>query len=336
MIQPELFAQLRLLADAYRLPVTGPAERVNEVAPPSAVQQVLAEVESRLPDGRFRVLAAGQRFDVLLPPSTEPGDRVRVSIAAARGAAAQAPSAGPAPAQAEEAVTSELSATGRFVAQLAARPPEGESPGRVPPGTLPAAQPLLPDAPVDARVAAATLRELVNLSGLFYESHQAQWVEGARTRDELQREPQGRLPPLPPAAGERAEAAPLDTRTAPIVQQQLNALEARHLVWQGQIWPGQAMRWEIGETGGDDEDGARTAGEPAARAWSTRLDLALPRLGGVSAVLTLAADGLRVRLSAEAPATGELFAGELEALRGALGAAGLVVSQLGTVPHERA
>ena len=335
MIQPELFARLRLLAEAYRLPVTGPAERVNEVAPPSAVQQVLAEVESRLPDGRFRVLAAGQRFDVLLPPSTEPGDRVRVSIAAARGAAAQAPSAEPAPAQAEEAVTSELSATGRFVAQLAARAPEGGSPERVPPGTLPAAQPLLPDAPVDARVAAATLRELVNLSGLFYESHQAQWVEGARTRDELQREPQGRLPPLPPAAGERTEAAPLDARTAPIVQQQLNALEARHLVWQGQIWPGQPMRWEIEERG-DDEDGAPAAAEPPARAWSTRLDLALPRLGGVSAVLTLAAEGLRVRLSAEAPATGELFAGELEALRGALGAAGLVVSQLGTAPHERA
>lgn len=348
MIQPELFARLRLLAEAYRLPVTGPAERVNQIAPPSAVQQVLAEVESRLPDGRFRVLAAGQRFDVLLPTNTQPGERVRVSIAAARS---DAPASAPAAtAHAEESVHSQLSAAGRFVAELAlggGRAPPGAARA---PGAIPPSQPLLPDAPVSPAVAAATLRELVALSGLFYESHQAEWVGGERTREQLLREPQGRLPPLPaalPRAGAQAASAPpaaaapstaeaapdfeappaLHPAAAPLVQQQLNALEARHIVWSGQIWPGQPMRWEIEET---QDEAPRAPGAPAARAWQTRVDLQLPQLGRVSALLTLGARGLQLRLAAELEPTRALLAAQSAELGAALAGAGLPPAFIGT------
>ncbi|AOY94716.1 hypothetical protein BKK79_22725 [Cupriavidus sp. USMAA2-4] len=94
-------------------------------------------------------------------------------------------------------------------------------------------QPLLPAAPAGA-AAAATLRSaltmLVNQSGMFYESHLAQWFNGARSLDALRQEPQGRLPAAPrpdaqdgAAAGttaQAAQAAPAatpDARPAPPV-----------------------------------------------------------------------------------------------------------------------
>ncbi|MDR0736912.1 MAG: flagellar hook-length control protein FliK [Zoogloeaceae bacterium] len=69
---------------------------------------------------------------------------------------------------------------------------------------------------------------------------------------------------------------------APLVQQQLEALATNVYVWQGQVWPGQKMDWEIIE-----EEGRHEHGENTAANWTTRLILTLPRLGGVEATLRL-------------------------------------------------
>jgi hypothetical protein len=72
---------------------------------------------------------------------------------------------------------------------------------------LPRAQPVLPQA-----LAAALARTVAN-SGLFYESHLAQYAAGTRTRAELAQEPQARLDATlkvaraPGAAGENSGAA---------------------------------------------------------------------------------------------------------------------------------
>ena len=58
----------------------------------------------------------------------------------------------------------------------------------------------------------------------------------------------------------------------PIVQQQLDALSTQNYAWQGQIWPGQQMQWEIGEN----PDGARSTENDAIARWQTRLKLVLP------------------------------------------------------------
>ncbi|MDR1890376.1 MAG: flagellar hook-length control protein FliK [Zoogloeaceae bacterium] len=68
----------------------------------------------------------------------------------------------------------------------------------------------------------------------------------------------------------------------PLVQQQLEALATNSYVWQGQIWPGQNMDWEIVE-----EEGGREQSENIAPNWTTHLHLTLPRLGGVDATLRL-------------------------------------------------
>jgi hypothetical protein len=339
MIQPELFARLRSLAEAYRLPVAA-AERVTAVTPGASAEQVLAKVEAQLADGLFRVLAAGRRFDMALPPSTRPGDQLRLSAADLRAAGlARLPGAGPAPDA--ESAHGEISATGRLVAHLAE-----QIAGKQAPGTIIASLALLPDAPIDTVVAAATLRELVALSGLFYESHQAEWVSGARDTAQLLREPQSRLPPPPsqegappgsaPAAGAppltsapgTAQPSPIHPDAAPLVQQQLNALEARHIVWNGQIWPGQPMRWEI-----EDAADERASAEAPEHSWRTRVDLQLPRLGALSALVSLGHGGLSVRLTAESAATQALLDERSEELRASLAAAGLPAVSVARQAH---
>jgi hypothetical protein len=68
-----------------------------------------------------------------------------------------------------------------------------------------------------------------------------------------------------------------------MVQQQLQLLDQRQLAWQGQVWPGQEMRWEV------EEDGANRYSEEGeqARVWRTRVQMSLPKLGSVDVLLTL-------------------------------------------------
>ncbi len=76
---------------------------------------------------------------------------------------------------------------------------------------------------------------------------------------------------------------PIPRDLVPIVQQQLDALATQNYAWQGQIWPGQQMQWEIGEN----PDNGRSADSDAIARWQTRLKLSLPMLGGINAVLRL-------------------------------------------------
>ncbi len=76
---------------------------------------------------------------------------------------------------------------------------------------------------------------------------------------------------------------PIPRDLVPIVQQQLDALATQNYAWQGQIWPGQPMHWEIGEN----LDGERSSDNEAIARWQTRLKLSLPMLGDINAVLHL-------------------------------------------------
>ena len=77
--------------------------------------------------------------------------------------------------------------------------------------------------------------------------------------------------------------SPIPRDLVPIVQQQLDALATQNYAWQGQIWPGQQMQWEISEN----SDGTRSSDDDTIARWQTRLKLSLPMLGGINAVLRL-------------------------------------------------
>lgn len=124
--------------------------------------------------------------------------------------------------------------------------------------------------------------------------------------------------------GAPAPRDPVHPLAQPVVQQQLETLETRHIVWQGQVWPGQHMDWEI------DEDGARSNGdgEDEAPRWRTQLHLQLPGLGGVTAKILMDGQGVRVDFAADRDKTASLMKNDIATLARSMEEAGLKVSAL--------
>lgn len=85
------------------------------------------------------------------------------------------------------------------------------------------------------------------------------------------------------SAAAKGQPMQIPADLAPLVQQQLDALATQTYAWQGQIWPGQQMSWEIDEQQHKDHGGEADL----AAQWQTRLKLNLPQLGGIDASLRL-------------------------------------------------
>lgn len=201
--------------------------------------------------------------------------------------------------------------------------------------------------PPTAAALAGALRQALQGSGLFYESHLGDLAFGQRTVDQLRAEPQASLPPGPARTGEPPARAALPAAApapagaagdpaagggaptlapagihpdaAALVRQQLDIVANQALVWQGQAWPGTPLEWEVRREPGD------TAAD-AGPHWATRLTLDLPRLGLVEARLNLAGDQLVMQLIA--PRSAREIDGAAQALRDGMRRAGLTLSHL--------
>lgn len=121
---------------------------------------------------------------------------------------------------------------------------------------------------------------------------------------------------------------------APLVQQQLDALSTQTFAWQGQIWPGQQMHWDIERQA--DEQGSRSDDESAVR-WRTRLKLDLPQLGGIAASLSLGPGGeIGVELATESADSEARLDGAAAQLVAQMAAAGLNLIQFSVKHGETA
>ncbi|WP_028454376.1 flagellar hook-length control protein FliK [Chitinilyticum litopenaei] len=164
-------------------------------------ERVSATVQGLLPNGRFAVLVKDQLLDMNLPRNTQPGTQLDLTVLEAdeqiRFALEQKPAAQP-----QSAGTPvSLSGAAQRLQDLLARLPGGES--KV---VLSRAEPLFSGPPDTAKLAgqlAASLGE----SGLFYESHQAQWVKGERSLPQILREPQALLSLAQAATAQDAAAS---------------------------------------------------------------------------------------------------------------------------------
>ncbi len=399
-----------------------------------AGQIFTAQIRDVLPQNTYLALVAGKQVTLSLPENVKSGDVLELIVIE------QTPSTVVAK-RAEPGSTSQLSpqTTLSNTAQMlrSLLPREGETPTAAP---LNRGQPLLSQPPQNGAELAPALSKAVAQSGLFYESHQAQWIAGKLPLANLKQEPQGQqaapqpalpaphqqqgilqgqqpvptaspattagtaittqpgtlplpqaaaaqtppqaatplqpppqpatpLPPglllyqsnqsqavdtpLPPAspgstaapqttpqatlanspaaaanaaqspaaasapketfsdatllrvytstAGQGAAPIPEELRT--LVQQQLDAAGTQRLLWHGEVWPEQAMHWQLewqqqGHQGGD-------TGENLP--WQTRLRLTTPRLGSIEANLQLGAAGVRITLNADdASSTAEM------------------------------
>ena len=316
---------LNRLADLVRLrtyanSLVQPISPVSLKALPELLlgDEVRGQIAAALPDGTFRVVVKDQSFLLRLPFAAQAGDVLQLHVVGREPTlrfAVAAPAESP-------ALAANLSETARFITALL-----GET-AKLPLTTLAAAgTPLLAAPPGERAQIIAELRQALANSGLFYESHQAQWAAGDRPLAALLQEPQAQLPPLRAAAAFDAPAdisdrsddlgngapglprlpelphlpqLPVHRDTLNVVRHQLDTLDTRQVVWNGMIWPDQPIEWEINGRA------SPTPEAPEEQPWGTRLRLTLPRLGAIDATLQIAARGVTIKLhaaSGEAAAT---------------------------------
>jgi hypothetical protein len=129
------------------------------------------------------------------------------------------------------------------------------------------------------------------------------------------------------SGGKADNAATIAEKLLPIVHQQLDTLATHQAVWQGQIWPGQTMEWEI-EDPSTDERNARDGDEEPEAYWNSTLRLTLPSLGGIEARLHLTPTGVAIRLLADDNSTRETLQSGESRLADALAAANVPLTGL--------
>ena len=279
-----------------------------------------------------------------LPSNTAPADTLELALVVREPRLTIAPRDMPLAAQAQPppAPAPVLSAAGRLVAATMLQAGELALPV-----AASATAPLLGTPPADGARLALALAQTLAASGLFYESHQAEWVAGKRDLAQIRQEPQARLTliaprpearaaaaeaavELPAAAGAAREQQTIHPRTVPLVQQQLAALDSARVLLQLEVWPKQWMQWEVEE---HHSGAGREADAP--QSWNTQLRLQLPQLGELKAALSLGSDGVRIRLEAASAASAALLRDHSSSLQAALAAAGVPPAGIAIARHEQ-
>ena len=389
MIPADVASRLQVSADAALRPVAPTQEIADKLSDLVAGQRVMASIQSLLPNGTYRALINQRSITLALPFSAKAGDSLELQVTESDGKLALAVVSRPEESSAQgqtHTVSATLSRTGQLISDLfSSKQPSGKTSQALP---LNGNQAIANTPPAQAKDLLPLLKQAITQSGMFYESHQAEWIEGRLSKNALLQEPQGKLssslafapethdvaltpgkPALPaaeqiaaPATRQVADTssnapatrqvvdtssnAPansitdnarpsLQQQTAsgqqisaqiqPLVQQQLEALATQTYTWQGQVWPGQDMRWEI------EEDASRQfmSGDDPAANWRTSLHLTLPRLGEIDAQIRIQGEQIVLRITSENPDTRQLLRMENDSLRQLLSEAGLSLASLG-------
>jgi hypothetical protein len=350
-------------------------DRLNQLALGKEFQ---AQVLSRLSDGTFLVKIDDAVAGMKLPQGTKAGDVLDMTLLATQPRPTfllGKPDAGP---------TTSLSNAGRLIGNMLQLAQEDGAP----PASIVGKTPLIttPDAPA-AQIAGA-LQKAVTFSGLFYESHVAQWANGTRPLVELLNEPPAKLQNTLPAGNAPASQNAQETsanhpltdlskllanvkevvngeRSLPdllsalksgstilqdnldqasvrqdlttnidgvkLVSLQLDALEQRRIVWQGELFPGQPIEWEISDD--TPKRSREDSTEQPEQSWQSTVRFSLPTLGAVSATIRLTGEHVQVNVCTadEQAATALRTYGGM--LADALGAAGSTLDSL-LVKHD--
>lgn len=313
-----------------------------------------AKVHATLPNNEAVVMLYdrdgqdGQALQMKLPPSARQGDSFNLIFLSRE----------PRPTfrlvfNAPALASPQVSETGRFISTLLQSPLL--SAGLYAQSD---AAPLLPTPPGEDTQWAqlAKLRQLtqglaqtISLSGLFYESHLAQWTAGKRSLRALLLEPQARLsaPPsqspdttMSSASARVGSNSPTDTHDQgygnrlygdALVRQQLDVLETGHIRWQGEVWPGQTVEWDTAEERMDESE---QRGPLPGDTWKTSICLTLPNLGFIRANLRLDEFGVEVLLKTAEPAAAAILRSGVRPFAVGLDSAGIKLLSMGVQVDE--
>jgi hypothetical protein len=321
-----------------------------------------AQVLAQLDDGTFVVNVADNAVRMALPAGTTVGDTLEMTLLASD----------PRPAflleQQGNDTSASLSSAAKLINTVLQTAQQAGAPT-----TLIGKTPLVASSAASTPELAAALQDSVEFSGVFYESHLSQWVDGERPLSDLLREPQiqaqdeapaaGKMPiegtgtvlPRPPVtetelsnlmnnirsapesnallnalsnsnnnlpkeADTIVRSATLTQENAQTVNLQLNALEQNRIAWQGELWPGQHMEWEISEdTHGRSHHGDADADQTS---WQSVVRFELPSLGKISASIHLSGGHVRMQVTTLSNSSAAALKAHGDELATALGAAG--------------
>ena len=347
-------AMLQVVSTSPRLTFSVVADN-NPPAKLEPGQQMLAAIQEQVSPGLYKVQVAGQIMQMQLPGQLKVGNQITLQVISTSPRLSFSVLASSTPISTAE----EISSTSRLLSNLAQLPisrtfVESTSGHAV----WPSAQ----TGPEIGKLAVGLKDALAN-SGLFYESHQAQWVAGIRSTAQLLIEPQNQLirttqPENPaPASGARTvtESATLpitksdsvmatvaisDSITAtastaasgadsvlPIAKELVPLVQQQlHTLETHQLtWSGQIWPGQQMQWEVQGEPEHRTT-QSDDRQWSTEMELALPRLGDVHARLVFNQGGVKLTLHAADGSATTLFNRRLPELAASMKNAGIALS----------
>jgi len=297
-------------------PVTAIADLPQSAPDFTQGQKYQALVEARLHNGNTRVLIAGQLLQMQLPDDIPPGNKIELVFITREPQLKFL-------LQNETLSSTEksppiISTIGRLLGSLIQ-----DTLQPTPLKLLPNTAPILANPPINSAELPSLLQKALTQSGLFYESHLAQWVAGRNTLTQLKQEPQSKLTiaTMTTSISSNADTA-VHAQSLPLVQQQLSTLETGHLIWRGEIWPEQLMEWDISEHSANDNE--QETVEPSSQ-WQMQLRLTLPRLGEVTAKIVFNSRDMHIKLHTAAMETAKLLKENQPPLATAIASAGLSV-----------
>ena len=331
--KPDLVTPLTQIKSITPVSTNLDSQKNNSEFQPGQKYQAL--IDTRLSNGNTRVLIANQWFQMQLPGSFQPGTKLELSVASRLpelqfqilNAVQEQPT--------DQSPT--ISSTGRLISTLLQETFKQSPPN---PSTTQVSPPISPDSSINSTELPSLLQKAISQSGLFYESHQAQWINGEKTLQSLHQEPQNKLNTTVMAMDQivtRVVATDSNSRevtahnpVTSLLTQQLSTLETGQVVWRGEIWHNQPMEWEIYE---ELDDHGKSADEQAAQ-WHTRLHLTMPNLGEITARISFGPHGLAIKLDAINAETVDLLKNNQQPLATQIQATGLSIQSVEIHQHE--
>ncbi|WP_263768682.1 flagellar hook-length control protein FliK [Propionivibrio soli] len=224
MIPADVASRLQTSADTVLRPVAPTQEISDKLSDLVVGQRVMAEITALLPNGTYRALINQRNITLALPFSARSGDTLELQVTESDGKVALAvishEGESAQGASGKAAVSATLSRTGQFISQLLSDSRETGSQKQAAPVPLNGNQAIAngPSAMTSSALV-PLLRQALTESGMFYEAHQAEWIEGRFAKNALLQEPQGKLSsPIafqaPQGATETAEARPSNANNA--------------------------------------------------------------------------------------------------------------------------
>ncbi|MRR07295.1 MAG: flagellar hook-length control protein FliK [Deltaproteobacteria bacterium] len=314
-------------------------------------QQVNGEVMARLSDQVYLLKIAGEIYRTELPVATRPGTNLTLTFRTGEPRPEfllQSPRS--------EASPVTLSPTAASLLELLKRSSTQSSAQAVKSLEL-----LFTSEPANTSILAASLRNALSFSGIFYESHLVQWFLGERLFTDIQRESRLRLAAMvkkgQDQAAEKTAAANLnllvdtdgsmaavpknkglpdrqlnisalsDPLTSSLLREQLETLVSGIFRWQGTVWQDQEMEWEVEKQNAEKDNGSE-------HPWRTSIHLCLPKLGSIHATLVFSEKGIIGRITTDSPATKDQMKRELGSLGQSMADSGLTLREM-VISHDK-